>query len=219
VTVAANQVPNPVPTITALNPSSVTAGSAAFTLTVTGTGFATGEGIICIVPAVLGFPNPCVSSIRIDGADRVTTVVSPTQVTAAIPATDVASVGTHTITAVNPAPGGGVSNGVTLTVTPVPSLSLVGHWRGGTAQVPSHLFEMFVDTDGVIGILTTAVGTGAGICGNVTVDINKLPAAAITSNNARSTLVSRRDWERALSVVPSTLARRPPEPSMSRSPA
>src|SRR3989442_9079354 len=42
---------------------------------------------------------------------------------------------------------------------------------------------MFVDSDGVVGVVTTAFGTGTGTCGIVLVDINKLPAAAITNNS------------------------------------
>src|SRR5205823_10730333 len=62
-------VDNAVPTITSLNPSSVSAGSP-FTLTVNGTGFSSG------------------SVAQLDGNARRTTFVSPTQVTAAIPASD-----------------------------------------------------------------------------------------------------------------------------------
>jgi len=86
------QQPNPVPAISALAPSSAVAGSPAFTLTVTGTKFLTG------------------SVVRWNGADRPTTYVSATQLTAVIPAPDVASPGTKGVTVFNPAPGGGTSN-------------------------------------------------------------------------------------------------------------
>jgi hypothetical protein len=98
---------NPLPTIATLNPSSVSLGSGDFTLTVTGTNF-------------IG-----TSTVRVDGADRVTTFSSATQVTAEIVACDVVAAGTPTITVVNPVPGGGTSNGLTLTVTDasVPSIT------------------------------------------------------------------------------------------------
>src|SRR5439155_17781808 len=67
--------PSPTPVLTTLAPSSATVGGAAFTLTVTGSGF---------VPA---------STVRWNGAARTTTFVSATQLTAAIPAADLASQG------------------------------------------------------------------------------------------------------------------------------
>ncbi|MGH9937469.1 MAG: IPT/TIG domain-containing protein, partial [Blastocatellia bacterium] len=90
--------PSPTPTLTSLNPASATAGGAAFTLTVNGTNFING------------------SAARWNGADRTTTFVSNTQLTAAIPATDIAAAGAASVTVFNPAPGGGVSNAMSFTV-------------------------------------------------------------------------------------------------------
>ncbi|MCS6881536.1 MAG: IPT/TIG domain-containing protein [Chloroflexaceae bacterium] len=89
---------NPVPAITSLSPATVTAGGPAFTLTVTGSNFVNG------------------AVVRWNGADRPTTFVSATQLTAQIPASDIAAAGTASITVVNPAPGGGVSGAATLTI-------------------------------------------------------------------------------------------------------
>src|SRR5205085_6401760 len=61
-TSATMTVANPVPTITALSPASLAAGSAAFTLTVNGTGFVPG------------------ADVQLDGASRTTTFMSSTQV-------------------------------------------------------------------------------------------------------------------------------------------
>ncbi len=97
---------NPTPTITSLSPASLAAGSVAFTLTVTGTGFVSG------------------AAVNLDGASRTLAFVSATQMTAAIPATDVTSVGTHTITVVNPTAcvaSQCTTNGATLTMTPPPA--------------------------------------------------------------------------------------------------
>jgi len=113
-TINAAPPPNPAPVATALNPNSVIAGSGAFTLTVDGSGF---------IPA---------SVVRLGGADRPTTYVSATRLQAAIAAADITSAGTRSITAFNPAPGGGLSAALTLTVTsppptnPVPVLSGLG---------------------------------------------------------------------------------------------
>ncbi|MBI1765201.1 MAG: hypothetical protein HYR56_27630 [Acidobacteria bacterium] len=89
---------NPVPTLASVSPNSTTAGNAAFTLAVTGTNFVNG------------------ATVRWNGADRPTTFGSATQLTAAIPATDVAAAGTAQVTVFNPAPGGGVSSAVPFTI-------------------------------------------------------------------------------------------------------
>src|SRR5262249_30063934 len=61
---------NPTPTLTSLNPTAATAGSNALTLTVTGSNFVNG------------------SVVRWNGADRPTTFMDSTRLTAAIPASD-----------------------------------------------------------------------------------------------------------------------------------
>jgi uncharacterized repeat protein (TIGR01451 family) len=88
----------PVPIITALSPATVTAGSAAFTLTITGTGF-----------------NPT-SVVQYNGVARATTYVSATTLTISVSAGDVTSVGTAAISVVNGGPGGGTSAPMTLTI-------------------------------------------------------------------------------------------------------
>ena len=89
---------NPMPTITSLSPPSATVGGSQFTLTVTGTNFVR------------------TSVVRWNGADRATTYVSATQLTAVIPATDLVTAGTARVTVFNPPPGGGTSNAVSLMV-------------------------------------------------------------------------------------------------------
>src|SRR5262249_59521668 len=68
-------VTNPVPSLTSISPSSATAGGPGFTLTVNGSNFVSA------------------SVVQVNGANRTTTFVSSTQLTAAIPATDTASAG------------------------------------------------------------------------------------------------------------------------------
>ncbi|MGH9892088.1 MAG: SBBP repeat-containing protein, partial [bacterium] len=100
---------NPVPTITSIVPDTIPAGSPAFTLTVNGFGFLNG-----------------VSVVRLDGVDRTTVFMSSTQLTAQIPDTDVATVGSRQITVFNPAPGGGTSNSRTFTISlrnPLPTVT------------------------------------------------------------------------------------------------
>lgn len=134
--VAQLQLANPAPAITSLSPSSATAGAAAFTLTVNGSGFA-GSSVV-----------------RWNGADRTTTFVSGSQLTAAIPASDVASAALATVTVLTPAPGGGTSSGATFTVNnPVPvltSLSQSAVTAGGSAFTLSLFGSNFVAASSVL---------------------------------------------------------------------
>jgi hypothetical protein len=113
--------PAPVPVASNLSPAVAIAGSPTLTLTVTGSGFA---------PA---------SVVRWNGADRITTVVSATQLTATITAADLASARTVPVTVFTPTPGGGTSNKLTFTVTAAPaaptlsSLSPTGATAGSAA--------------------------------------------------------------------------------------
>lgn len=91
-------VDNPAPTVGSLSPAGATAGSGAFTLTVNGSGFV------------------AASKVRWNGADRTTTFVSATQLTAAITAADVTTAGSTNVTVFNPSPGGGVSSATTFSV-------------------------------------------------------------------------------------------------------
>jgi hypothetical protein len=92
---------NPVPALTSVSPTAAAAGGAGFTLTTNGTGFVAG------------------SVVHWNGAIRTTTFVSETQLTAAIPASDIASAGTAQVTVVSPTPGGGTSSPVAFTIDPV----------------------------------------------------------------------------------------------------
>ena len=100
---------NPVPSATSIAPSSAVPGGAGFTLAVTGANFT------------------ATSVVRWNGSDRATTFVSSTQLTAAIPAVDIAAAGMAQVTVFNPAPGGGTSSALAFTITafgnPVPTLT------------------------------------------------------------------------------------------------
>ena len=102
---------NPTPTINAISPTTTTAGSAAFTLTINGTNFV------------------AASTVNFGGTAPATTFVSATQLTAAIPAAAIASTGTPAVTVSNPAPGGGTSNAMNFTITSamssVPTINLL----------------------------------------------------------------------------------------------
>jgi hypothetical protein len=98
--VSAATAENSVPLINQpITPSAVAPGAAAFALTVNGTGFVAG------------------SVVKWNGKPRTTTFVSSSKLTAAIPAADVATANTASLTVANPTPGGGTSNVVFFEVT------------------------------------------------------------------------------------------------------
>ena len=66
------------------------------------------------------------STVHWNGVDRVTTYTSATQLTAVIPAADVAATGTAQVTVFNPLPGGGSSAPQTFTITAAPNLANLG---------------------------------------------------------------------------------------------
>ncbi len=103
-------VQNPAPQITSIIPGGVVAGSTAFDLTLTGTGFVPGAVVMW------------------NGADRPTTFVNALRLTAAISAADVAVEGRYEVSARNPAPTVGLSNRVTFLVagtTPPPPVASI----------------------------------------------------------------------------------------------
>lgn len=114
----------PKPVISTLNPASVNAGATTFTLAVMGKGFAPSSQII-----FNGFP-------------RATIFLSETELTTLVNPSDIPASGTVTITIFTPAPGGGTSNSVTLTInptaSPVPQISTItpsSVLAGGSATI------------------------------------------------------------------------------------
>jgi hypothetical protein len=91
--------PGTMPNITALAPNSANSPGAAFVLTVNGTNFNTN------------------ATINWNAAAQTTTYVSGNQLTATIPASDVAAPGTASVTVTNPAVAGGRYGGGTLAET------------------------------------------------------------------------------------------------------
>jgi hypothetical protein len=95
-------VNNPVPRITGVNPASAVAGGPAFALVISGTGF------------------NAQTLVRWNGATRVVSLSSATQLTVLVPAGDIAIGGAATLSVVNPAPAGGSDATAFLVTTPVP---------------------------------------------------------------------------------------------------
>jgi len=96
----------PVPVVTSLSPSNAVAGSAAFSLTVNGSGFTSA------------------SVVSWNGSARATTFVSSTQLRAAIAAADVAAAGTAQVSVSTPPPGGGTSGSAAFSTVAAPTLSV-----------------------------------------------------------------------------------------------
>ncbi|HEX4006354.1 MAG TPA: MBG domain-containing protein [Acidobacteriaceae bacterium] len=93
-------VNNPVPTVSSISPTNVAEQGPDFTLTVNGTNFVRG------------------SSVQWNGYSLATTFVSGQELQATVPASDILSAGSATVTVFNAAPGGGTSApGLTFTIT------------------------------------------------------------------------------------------------------
>jgi hypothetical protein len=99
---------NPAPALGSLSPGSIVEGGPAVTLTVTGTGFVS-DGVV-----------------QANGTPLATTFLSSTEVRALLPAALAAEEGTITLTVLNPGPGGGLSNGQSLTVADFTPVVTVG---------------------------------------------------------------------------------------------
>lgn len=194
---------NPVPVLTTLSPTSATAGGAAFTLTVNGTGFVTG------------------SVVRWNGVNRTTTVVSATQLTASIPATDIATAGTASVSVFNPTPGGGTSSALTLTVNPVVALTGLtingaasmnesttsqytasATWSDGTAMVVVPNWSV---TSGPATISAGGLLSAAAVTGNQTAVINaSYISGGVTKTDSRSVTIV--DVPAPLAITTASLA-------------
>jgi len=98
---------NPLPTITAVTPTSIQAGGTPATLSLTGTGFVNQS-----------------SFITVNGTQRPTTFVSATQVTTPLTGSDLLVGGVDQVQVVNSTPGGGASNTLTFAVNPTHLLGL-----------------------------------------------------------------------------------------------
>ncbi len=134
------QIDNPLAAPFFLQPEAVAAGGPAFTLEVFGLDF---------VPS---------SVVRWNGDDRTTTFVNGFTLRAAIPAGDIATVGTAEVRVFNPAPGGGLSDPLFLEVVmPAPNDAFAN-----AIQVTTLPFAHNADSRGATTELTDPVP----LCGN-----------------------------------------------------
>ena len=131
--------PNPVPTLTLLNPASAAAGGPGFTLTVTGTGFVT------------------TSQVKFNGRAETTSFVSSTQVTALIPAGDIATAATVNVTVTNPPPGGGTSGVLTFSITGAKPPTAVSLTPNAGTGVTKTFTMVYADPNGLSDLKQTRV--------------------------------------------------------------
>jgi len=97
-----------IPTIASVSPANITAGAAAVTLDIKGTGFTSA------------------TIVNWNGQALVSALVSSTEITASVPSSALAANAANQITVFNPSPGGGTSSAVTFNVnSPHPVLSEV----------------------------------------------------------------------------------------------
>ncbi|RTQ48200.1 T9SS type A sorting domain-containing protein [Hymenobacter gummosus] len=141
--------PNPVPVLTAISPNTATAGGAGFTLRLTGSNF---------MPA---------SVVNFNGTALTTTFVSVAELTAAVPASAIATAGSYNVTVTNPAPGGGNSAPQTFTVT---------------SATPAPTVTSFTPTSGPVGTVVTITGTN--FTGATGVSFNGTAATTFSVTNA-----------------------------------
>src|SRR5499427_7702999 len=166
--------PTPAPILSSISPTTASAGGVAFTLTATGSSFTSG------------------SVVQVNGASRTTTFVSSTQLTAAIPASDIAAAGTPSVTVFTPAPGGGTSGARSLTVASVNPTPTISSLSPASVTAGSAAFTLTVTGTGFAAGATATVG---GQARTVTVDSATqvriaLQATDVASQGTQAVLVT-----------------------------
>ena len=161
------QSAKPTPTLASISPASASAGDPAFTLTVNGASFLSG------------------SVIEWNQSPLTTTYISSQQLTATVPASDVAASGTAEVTVFNPAPGGGSSVASEFTINaaprnPAPALTTISPTF---TSAGSAAFTLTVNGAGFVSASTvywgsTALSTRFITEGQLTAEV---PSAQITS--------------------------------------
>ena len=128
---------NPVPFVNQpLVPMTVAPGGPSFTLTVNGTGFVSG------------------SVVKWNGGALQTTFINHSQLTASVPASEIATPSTASVTVTNPAPGGGVSNLVNLQIANQAASLTFSDFYSGLAGDWSLLLAGDFNNDGKLDVAT-----------------------------------------------------------------
>jgi hypothetical protein len=168
VSAALTPVLNGTPVITSLSEYLTKAGSAAFTLTVTGSNFVNG------------------AVVQWNGSAQNTTFVTTTQLTAVITAADLASAGTVNVVVVNPAPGGGSSNALEFAIDGVESGTGVSLMAVSSSQSTTLSVQQSGQS---ISFPVTITGVTAATS-TVTVSCLNLPMGAACSYDSNTQMVT-----------------------------
>ncbi|MGA7920847.1 MAG: IPT/TIG domain-containing protein [Candidatus Acidiferrales bacterium] len=137
--------PNPTPVITALYPSSITAGSQSFTVFIAGNGFISGSA--------------GTSTAYWNGSPRTSSVnLNTGQIAITVLASDVATPGTAQVTVSNPVPGGGISqNAAPFQIyAALPNSPLISSISPATASPKGAAFTLTVSGSNFISASTVA---------------------------------------------------------------
>ncbi|MGB6745293.1 MAG: DUF11 domain-containing protein, partial [Terracidiphilus sp.] len=145
-----------VPSVSSISPNLAQAGSAAFTLTVNGTGFNAG------------------STVNLGSTALATTYVSSTQLSASVTAAGIANYGWAPVTVSNPSPGGGVSSVVPITIydlvnVPANSILFDPYGQSLYATTPSNATGIAGNSVVAINPFTGAVGAPVAVGSQPTV--------------------------------------------------
>jgi hypothetical protein len=149
--------PNSLPTLSGVSPNSANAGSAALTITASGSGFVSA------------------SVIEWNGAPLATTYTSSTSLTAQIPASDLSSATTASITVESPAPGGGTSSALTFTINPPATYLTVLNLEGSDLTWNPSQQKLYV-----------AVPSGASTNGSTITIVDPIAGAVTTAQTLTS---------------------------------
>ena len=149
--IASSSNQNPIPAISSLTPASAVPGGTDFQLTVNGAGFVPG------------------STVTWNGTPRLTTMVSSSQLTATVYASDISAAGTAQIAVSSPGPGGGTSQSLPFTIsTSIPAVGLTPAsvtfpaQTVGTTSVAQPVLLTNTGTGTLTGIAIALVGANAG---------------------------------------------------------
>ena len=186
-TFTVTSIPNPIPSITSISPTSTTAGGSNFILTINGSNFVGN------------------STVQWNGSSTATTFVSSSTITALITAADIATVGTSSITVVNPAPGGGTSGSVIFTINPAPSgpgavRFIFANVTSSAAVGSNVIFNIeAVNSSGTIdstfeqGVTLTVGGSGTG--GGLVTIVNGVGTSTVSDNVAETITLGLEDTQ------------------------
>ncbi len=186
-----SSTPNPLPSLKSISYPTLAAGSPDTTVTISGANFISS------------------SEVMVGSTPATTTYVSPTEVTAVVPASTLNSAGTLQVTVNNPAPGGGTSASSPLTVVKVAAVVVLatpatagdpgGPWLVAAEAVDSTgngISGLPVTLSASQGTLSAAQGMTAA---NGTFNANLSPPATLPTTN--STVSATTGSQTAVAVI------------------